>query len=146
MTICWGFGHCRQCFSRLFPMLPSAFRACCRISSRLQNLFCRSSEGSQCPLCSSHIFSSGHSFHALARLSGWASKWQTGLWLSTFPNTAPTANPTCAFGYPRVFPLLPQPLGPLPHLFLCGQRSSGSAGVWTHCQGPRRAPGGRLCP
>lgn len=110
------------------------------------SLFCRSPEGSQCPLCCSHIFSSDHSFHVLARLSGWASKQQTVLWLSTFPNTAPTVNPTCACGYPRVFPLLPQPLGQLPHLFLCGQRSSGSAGVWTHCQGPCRARGGCLCP
>lgn len=82
----------------------------------------------------------------LARLSGWASKWQVVIWLITFPNRAPTANPTWACGYPRVFPLLPQPLGKLPHLFLYGQRSSGSAGVQTHCWGPCQAGGGCLHP
>ena len=98
-------------------MRPSAFRACCRISSRLQNLFCRSSEGSQCPLCSSHIFSSDYSFHTLARLSGWASKWQTGLWLSTFPNTAPRWTPRAPSGTPGSFLFCLSPLASCPISF-----------------------------
>lgn len=91
----------------------------------------------------------------LARLSGWASKWQVVVWLSTFPNRAPTANPTWACGYPKVFPLPPQPLRQLPHLFLCGQRSSGSAagdyvGLGEGACAPRRAcqlrPGAHRAP
>ena len=71
-------------------------------------------------------------------------RWSSGS--APFPTEPPTANPTWACGYPRVFPLPPQPLGKLPHLFLCGQRSSGSAGIWTHCWGPCQAGEGACTP
>ena len=119
------------CFPRVSPCMP----VCIFEPATGPSSFCRS------PFSAAAAAST-----LLARLSGWASKWQVVIWLSTFPNRAPTANPTWACGYPRVFPLPPQPLGKLPHLFLCGQRSSGSAGIWTHCWGPCQAGEGACTP
>ncbi|EAW96017.1 hCG1642128 [Homo sapiens] len=102
--ICWGvgLGHRWKNFSRLFPIRRSLlarlhFPDCCRIISILHKPRRFSASTSF-----SHFFSSGRSFHMLATLSCWASKRQMVVWLSTFPNRAPTAIPTSACEYPRL--------------------------------------------
>lgn len=124
-----GLGHCRKTLSREFPMRVSLlarlrFRACCRIVSMLHKPRRFSVSTS-----SSHIFSSGSSFHMLARLRCWASKRQMVVWLRTFPKRGPTANPTAACEYPRVILFCLSSLASWAISFSMAETSSGSANL-----------------